>query len=157
MADEFGRRLEGLAEFTGGAQLADDFVPNLRVTIERFNTYAAEGTDPDFHRGESQIEQTWGGTARPGMPSPCLAPLASTGPYYGVIVGPGALDTKGGPVINAHGQVLSATNGGPIAGLYGAGNCIAAPSGQAYWGPGGTIGPAMVFGHLAALHAVGRS
>ena len=154
LAADFRRRLTALAEFTGGLELADDFETNLAATIERFNANAALGIDPDFHRGESQIERTWGGTPRPGLPSPCLAPLSATGPYYGLIVGPGALDTKGGPVINADAQVLSATDDRPIPGLYGAGNCIAAPSGQAYWGPGGTIGPAMVFGYLAARHAV---
>ncbi len=153
---ELRRRLAGLEEHTAGAQLADDFETNLTSTIARFNAAATSGDDTEFGRGRSQIERTWGGPARDGLPSGCMAPLSPNGPYYGLILGPGALDTKGGPVINANGQVLSVL-GEPIVGLYGAGNCIAAPSGQAYWGPGGTIGPAMVFGYIAALHAVERA
>jgi 3-oxosteroid 1-dehydrogenase len=82
-----------------------------------------------------------------------MYPLSPTGPYYCVILGPGALDTKGGPITDEYARVLG-VDGEPIPGLFGAGNCIASPAGQAYWGPGGTIGPAITFGYIAARTAV---
>jgi hypothetical protein len=155
LGDELARRLARLADHTGGVTLADGFVPELRRTIARFGEHARAGDDPDFGRGRSRISQAWAGAPRAGFPNPTLAALAAAGPFHCVILGPGALDTKGGPATDEHGRVLSVA-GEPIPGLYGAGNCIASPAGQAYWGPGGTIGPAVVFGAIAAEHALTR-
>ena len=46
-------------------------------------------------------------------------------------------------------RVLSA-DGAVIPGLYAAGNCSAAVMGPTYPGAGGTIGPALTFGFIAA-------
>lgn len=74
------------------------------------------------------------------------------GPYFCAILGPATLDTCGGPVIGPDARVLR-PDGTPIPGLFGAGNCIASPAGQAYWGAGGTLGPAITFGFLAGRNA----
>jgi Predicted oxidoreductase len=82
-----------------------------------------------------------------------MAPFSDNGPYSATIIAPATLDTKGGPSINTKAQVLDAY-GEPIPGLYGAGNCIASPSGKAYWAGGATIGAAFTFGYLAAQNVV---
>ena len=135
-------------------RLASDFTANLKATVERFNGFAATGVDLDFHRGETPIEPAWQGPSR-GAPNRTMTALSSSGPYYALLLGAGVLDTCGGPVIDPHGRVLR-TDGAAIPGLYGAGNCVASPTGQGYFGAGGTIGPAIVFGYLAGAHAAGR-
>ena len=55
-------------------------------------------------------------------------------------------------MIDADARVLDAS-GQPIAGLWGAGNCVGAPTGNYYYGGGGTLGPAVTFGYLAGRGA----
>ncbi|MDC0713700.1 FAD-dependent oxidoreductase [Stigmatella sp. ncwal1] len=140
------------AAITPSLKLAPDFVSQLEETLQRFNTFAATGVDLDFHRGETALEQAWQGPSRSTTGNRTLYPMSRTGPYYAAILGPATLDTCGGPAIDPDARVLR-TDGSAIPGLYGAGNCIASPSGQAYWGAGGTLGPAMTFGFIAGRNA----
>ncbi|UAB79330.1 FAD-dependent oxidoreductase [Erythrobacter sp. SCSIO 43205] len=164
--DELARKIDAqLAQWsgkTGGVKLAEDFTANLGDTISRYNAFAEAGVDADFGRGKYRYDREWHklfsarreGTEQPENPYPNITmhPFASEGPYFAIVLAPGTLDTAGGPQINADAQILGPDNE-PIPGLYGAGNCIASPTGQAYLGAGGTIGPALAFGYVAGKHA----
>ncbi|WP_213308108.1 FAD-dependent oxidoreductase [Paraburkholderia sacchari] len=151
LTDAIRERLHKYAHLTGNAQLGDDFATNLRASIARFNTFAREGKDHDFRRGERLVERMFNGpTGEPlAHGNPTLYPLADTGPYYAALVAGGTLDTKGGPLTNASAQVLNDL-GEPIPGLYGVGNCVASASARAYWAGGGTLGPIIAFAWRAA-------
>ena len=126
---------------------------SLDATVERFNAFARSGVDEDYHRGESAYDKYY---SDPKVKPNCsLAPIA-TGPFYAVKIVPGDLGTKGGLVTDERARVLR-EDGSVIDGLYAAGNVSAAVMGNTYPGPGGTIGPAIVFGHLAALDLAGAS
>ena len=121
----------------------------LADEVGRINRYAAEGRDPDFNRGDSAIDRYFGDPAV--RPNPCLGPIDAP-PYYAVELWPGDIGTNGGLDADEHGRVLR-EDGSPVEGLYAAGNCTAAVSGNAYPGAGATIGYSMVFGYVAARHA----
>jgi len=133
--------VEGLAEQIG--------VPadKLRATLERFNGFAERGVDEDFHRGESTYDKYYSDPTV--TPNPSLHRIDQA-PFYAVKIVPGDLGTKGGLVTDERARVLR-PDGSVIDGLYAAGNASAAVMGRTYPGPGGTIGPAMTFGYLAAL------
>lgn len=147
---------------TGGVALAPEFAANARASITRFNGYAKAGRDPEFDRGLHLYDREWhklfsrrrAETKQPEnrFPNITMHPFAEKGPFYAIILGAGALDTSGGPLIDERAQVL-APGDKPIPGLYGAGNCIAAPTRTAYLGAGGTIGPALTFGFIAGTNA----
>jgi 3-oxosteroid 1-dehydrogenase len=76
--------------------------------------------------------------------------------YYAVAINCDDLGTKGGLKADALGRVLDGSNQ-PIANLYAAGNNSGSPFGNCYPGAGGTIGPAMVFGFVAANDIAARA
>ena len=118
----------------------------LTSTVERFNGFARTGVDEDFHRGESAYDKYYSDPTV--KPNPSLHTI-DEGPFYAVKIVPGDLGTKGGLVTDEKSRVLR-PDGSPIPGLYAAGNVSSAVMGHTYPGPGGTIGPALTFGYLAA-------
>jgi 3-oxosteroid 1-dehydrogenase len=138
--------VEGLA-----AQIGVD-VEGLAETVSRFNDMARTGVDTDFHRGDSAYDKYYGDPTN--KPNPCLGPIDQA-PFYAVKIVPGDLGTKGGIVTDERARALR-PDGTVIEGLYAAGNASAAVMGRTYAGAGSTIGPAMVFGYLAALDIAER-
>lgn len=118
----------------------------LEETVERFNGFARSGVDEDFHRGESGYDRYYSDPTV--KPNPSLHAI-DHGPFYAIRIVPGDLGTKGGLVTDERARVLR-PDGSVIPGLYAAGNVSSAVMGRTYAGPGATIGPAMVFGYLAA-------
>jgi 3-oxosteroid 1-dehydrogenase len=139
--------IEGLAEQVGVDPAG------LAETVRRFNEMAHAGVDTDFHRGDSAYDKYYGDPTN--KPNPCLGPIDQA-PFYAVKIVPGDLGTKGGIVTDEHARALR-PDGTVIDGLYAAGNASAAVMGRTYAGAGSTIGPAMVFGYLAALDIAARA
>ncbi len=126
--------------------------PNvLRETVRRFNELAKTGQDSDFHRGETAYQQNLGDANWTG-PNPCLGEIGQA-PFYAVRLYPGDIGSATAWATNAHAQMLDAA-GQPIAGLYALGNDMHSIMGGVYPAPGITIGPGMVFAHLAVRHAM---
>lgn len=121
----------------------------LEQTVARWNKACAEGTDPDFGRGGNPYDR-YGGD--PGAsPAPNLGPLTEP-PFCAVRVLAGTIGTKGGPVTDDSGTVLTGA-GNPIRGLYAVGNAAAFWTGDAYPAPGATLAIGMTMGYLAGRHA----
>lgn len=154
-----GERLEKIAPDTGGLTLDPAFAQNLHATRERFNHFARTGVDEDFNRGASDYDTEWKRAWMPMRtdtdwppnegPNITLYPMRDKGPFYAMILGAGILDTCGGPAIDANARILD-TSDAPIPGLYGAGNCIASPSAEAYWGGGCPLALSLTYGYIAA-------
>ncbi|ALU70745.1 3-ketosteroid-delta-1-dehydrogenase [Rhodococcus erythropolis R138] len=132
------------------AQTLEDLAAQIDVpaaelvqTVKRFNESAATGVDTDFGRGDTAYDRAFSEGASP------LVPI-DQGPFHAAAFGISDLGTKGGLRTDATGRVLKA-DGTAIAGLYAAGNTMAAASGTTYPGGGNPIGASMLFSHLAAL------
>jgi len=140
-----GKTLEELATKMG----ADP--ATFLATVRRFNGMANSGRDQDFKRGDSAYDRYYGDPAV--HPNNNLGPLIRP-PFVAYLVVIGDLGTKGGVVTDEFARALR-PDGSVIEGLYSAGNNSAAVMGHTYAGPGATIGPASVFGLIAARHMAG--
>ncbi len=141
-----GELPEWMIEAKSVSELAEKLgidAKGLTRTVSRFNAYADDLRDPDFHRGESSYD-------RYGQPDKRITLGAlEEAPFYGTEIAPADLGTCGGARVNAKAQVLDPF-GNVIPGLYASGNNAGIGSpGSSYGGGGGTIGPALTFAFIA--------
>jgi len=126
----------------------------LNETVMSFNQGVADGVDHEFKRGVSAYDRFYGDRSREGVAATLGA--ISKGPFYACEIKIGALGTNGGAQTDAMSRVVD-VNGEVIAGLYAAGNVMAAATGGVYAGAGGTLGPALTFGFVAGREAAKNS
>ena len=122
--------LEELAEQCG--------VPanELVKTVDLWNHWCEIGEDLAFYR-----------------PSDTLTPVAQ-GPFYAIMCIPTLLNTDGGPVRSAKGEILD-PDGDPIPGLYSAGE-FGSVWGHYYQGCG-NVGECAAFGRISARSALANA
>jgi succinate dehydrogenase/fumarate reductase flavoprotein subunit len=135
--------LAGLAQAIGVP------APAFEATVASFNDGAHRGVDTQFGRGTDIYQRHLGDPDH--RPNPCVAPIERA-PFHAVAVQPADLGMAAGLVTDAMARVLDAQNA-PIPGLYACGNDMQSVMNGAYPGPGITLGPALVFGYLAARDA----
>lgn len=105
---EFYIKGSGIAEFTQAARerfrqvaetagesftLSEDFEKTLKEKIERYNSFAENGQDHDFQRGESPFQKQWHYTF-PGHEPTTMYPINNS-KLHGLILGPQARCTRG--------------------------------------------------------------
>ncbi|HJP41064.1 MAG TPA: FAD-binding protein [Dehalococcoidia bacterium] len=125
----------------------------LEETVERFNRFALEGKDPDFHRGERQADR-WFGDNTKDTPNASLGPL-ETPPYFAIVLTMGSCGNTGGLVTNTQSQVINSF-GDTIPGLYACGLDQAALNMGygVHWGP---VSNALTFGYVAGKDCADRA
>lgn len=139
-----------LAPFIDGWETVEEMAAGLGVpyetlqsTLDTYNAHAAQGTDPDFHKGaewlEPQDKGPWG----------AFDLTLGKALYAGF--------TLGGLRTSVDGEVLR-DNGAPIPGLYAAGatSSTLAQDGKGY-ASGTQLGAGSFFGRRAGHHAASRS
>lgn len=114
------------------ARLIDIDPDALTATVERFNSYAQEGYDPEFGRSAASMAPITGGS------------------FYAIETNANMLNTQGGPRRNENAEVLD-VEGNPIPHLYAAGELGGITAFQ-YQG-GGNMAECVIFGKIAGKNA----
>jgi 3-oxosteroid 1-dehydrogenase len=122
----------------------------LEATVKRFNAFADQGIDADFHRGETQWRLAGGG--KPGNAS--LGRLERP-PFYGVRLHPTNSNSTG-LLTGPHGEVMHQRRR-PIPGLYASGYAAAPTESGIGYQAGTLIAASMTFSYLAVRHMLGLS
>jgi 3-oxosteroid 1-dehydrogenase len=129
----------------------------LVATVERFNQFARDGKDLDFHRGESAYDQFYTRTRLYGKWQEDASTTGNLGtiarpPFYALELKTSSVGTKGGTMTNRWWQAVR-EDGSAIDGLYAVGNCSAAIIGPITVAAASTLGTGMTAAYIAGRHA----
>lgn len=161
LAKAVGARLGRIEDLVGPISLSGDFAQVVLAQIERFNNDTNSSAPDEFDRDKYPFDVQADALLNPALngsrwtsekQTGTRHPISLDGPFYCIILQGAFMGSNGGPIIDTKARILH-VDGHPIKGLYGAGNCIASPAGQTYWGPGGTLGPGLTFGAIAGKTA----
>lgn len=130
VADGWALSAGSIEELAAAMEVPAD---ELSKTVAQWNDFCARGEDLAFYR-----------------PADTLQPVA-TPPFYAMLCVPSMLNTDGGPVRGAHGEVLDPF-GEPIPHLYTAGE-FGSVWGHLYQGTG-NVGECAAFGRISARSAL---
>ena len=119
----------------------------LAKTVNRFNAFARDGTDEDFHRGE--LKWKLASPTGPTGKNPALGTIERA-PFYGVKLLP-SIANSAGIVADRDGRVTR-RGGQPIKGLYASGVVALRDEGGAGYQAGLTLAAAMTFSFLGVRH-----
>jgi 3-oxosteroid 1-dehydrogenase len=125
----------------------------LTSTVLRFNGFAREGVDADFHRGEKRWKQANPDVIRTGNARNRALGTIEKPQFYGVRMTPAPVVPSGGVRTNRHGQVLDAHHRAPVPGLYAVGNVAAHLEFGVGYQAGLSLTSALTFGYLSIEHA----
>jgi 3-oxosteroid 1-dehydrogenase len=137
-----------IAELAGKLDIEGE---GLEKTVGRFNGFAREGVDQDFHRGEKRWNLSRRDAIKGGNPSNRRLGTLEKAPFYGVRLYPGVFVSSGGVRMNAHGQAVD-TRGNGIPKLYAIGNTAAHLEYGIGYQAGFSLTSGMTFGYLAVRH-----
>ena len=126
---------------------------NLKAAIAQMNEAAESGVDHLFQRGSTVYQRANGDPSH--QPNPSLG-LIKTPPFYALKLYPADIGTAKGLQADTSARLIR-EDGSVIEGLYACGNDLNSIMGGTYPGPGITIGPAIVFGYIAAQAASHRA
>lgn len=132
VADKWAYGAESIEELAGLIEVPAD---ELAHTVEIWNGFCDDGEDKAFYRPASSLHKV------------------ATPPFYAMLCVPSMLNTDGGPVRSAAGEILD-VYGDPIPGLYSAGE-FGSVWGNLYQGSG-NVGECLAFGRIAVRSALAR-
>lgn len=134
-----------LEELGNSLQIDGD---QLARTVDRFNSFAVEGSDPDFGRGSVEFVRQLAGDPQ-HTPSPVLGTIEQA-PFHGMrlkFVGTGI--GSSGVHIDSDGHVLDA-EGSTVSGLFAVGSCAALTTVGTGYNSGFALGRGITLAYLVA-------